>query len=95
MVPLSAVVAARERISGRVHVTPVVSSTRLGERAGVRLFLKCENFQKTGSFKVRGVLNKLSQLDREVERRFADAEDLALARIADAQGLGGHSGKVG
>ena len=69
MVPLSAVVAARERIAGRVHVTPVITSTRLGERAGVRLFLKCENFQKTGSFKIRGVLNKLSQLDRDATER--------------------------
>ena len=32
-----------------------MTSTRLGDRVGVRLFLKCENFQKTGSFKVRGV----------------------------------------
>jgi threonine dehydratase len=69
MVPLSAVIAARERIAGRVHVTPAISSTRLGNRAGVKLFLKCENFQKTGSFKVRGVLNKLSQLDHATTER--------------------------
>jgi threonine dehydratase len=39
-----------------------MSASRLGARAGVRLVLKCENLQKTGSFKVRGALNKLSQL---------------------------------
>ncbi len=40
-----------------------MSSTRLGDVAGVHLVLKCENLQKTGSFKVRGALNKLAQLD--------------------------------
>jgi threonine dehydratase len=60
---LAAIRAARERIAGRLHVTPTVTSTRLGDRVNVKLFLKCENLQKTGSFKTRGVLNKLSQLD--------------------------------
>jgi threonine dehydratase len=62
MLSLAAVRAARERIAGRIHTTPVMSSTRLGARAGVRLVLKCENFQKTGSFKVRGALNYVRQL---------------------------------
>lgn len=60
---------ARERIRHRVHLTPVFSATLLGRRAGVRLFLKCENLQKTGSFKVRGVLNKLLQLEPEERGR--------------------------
>jgi len=47
----------------------VFTSTRLGRRVGVELFLKCENFQKTGSFKTRGVLNKLSQLTAEERAR--------------------------
>lgn len=46
-----------------------MTSSRLGDRAGVKLFLKCENLQKTGSFKVRGVMNKLSQLDAAAGRR--------------------------
>src|SRR5689334_14196459 len=62
MLDLTAVKTARQRIAGRVHTTPTLSATRLGDRAGVRLVLKCENLQKTGSFKVRGALNKLSQL---------------------------------
>ena len=40
------------------------------------------------------LLRQLSLLDREVERVFTYPEELALARVADAQGLGGHSGKV-
>jgi threonine dehydratase len=63
MFDLSDVRAARERTAAHVHLTPLVSASRLGERAGVRLLLKCENLQKTGSFKARGALNKLAQLD--------------------------------
>ena len=40
------------------------------------------------------LLRQLSLLDREVERIFTYPEELALARVADTQGLGGHSGKV-
>lgn len=66
---LASIRAARERIAGRLHVTPTVTSTRLGDRVNVQLFLKCENLQKTGSFKSRGVLTKLSHLDRAARER--------------------------
>lgn len=69
MPTLKDVQAARERIAGQVHHTPVMTSTRLGDRVGLKLFLKCENFQKTGSFKVRGVVNKLTQLDAASKAR--------------------------
>jgi len=62
MLDLADIRDARARVSNRIHITPTLSSRRLGERAGVRLFLKCENLQKTGSFKVRGALNKLASL---------------------------------
>ena len=51
--------AAQRRLAGRVHRTPTLSATTIGDRLGVRLHFKAELFQKTGSFKVRGVLNKL------------------------------------
>lgn len=69
MLSLSSVQTARERISSRVHTTPVLSATRLGDRVNARLVLKCENLQKTGSFKARGALNKVSQLDRAAMER--------------------------
>jgi threonine dehydratase len=69
MFTLSDVRAARERIAGKTHVTPTMAASRLGDRVGVRLLLKCENFQKTGSFKARGALNKVSQLDAETRAR--------------------------
>jgi len=65
---LSLLRAAQERIRGKVHRTPLLSAATLGERVGVRLFLKCENLQKTGSFKPRGALNRvlsLSSAERE------------------------------
>ncbi|HEY3203104.1 MAG TPA: threonine/serine dehydratase [Thermoanaerobaculia bacterium] len=62
MIPLSDIRAAAERLTGRIHRTPLLSAASLGERAGVRLWLKCESLQKTGSFKARGALNKVLSL---------------------------------
>jgi threonine dehydratase len=61
--------SARERISHHLHVTPVTTARLLGNEAGVQLFLKCENLQKTGSFKARGALNRLLTLESEALRR--------------------------
>ena len=63
MVTLGDIKDAQARIAGRLHRTPMMGSSFLASRAGAARFeLKCESFQKTGSFKVRGVLNRLSQL---------------------------------
>jgi threonine dehydratase len=48
---------ARERLRPHVHRTPLLTSRYLGERCGARVHLKCENLQRSGSFKVRGALN--------------------------------------
>jgi threonine dehydratase len=63
------VLAAREAIAGRLHRTPVFSSATLGERTGAPVHLKAELFQRTGSFKPRGVLTKLASLSTEEKRR--------------------------
>jgi threonine dehydratase len=66
----SDVVAARERIAGLVHRTPTLRSTSLGELlGGIELHLKAELFQRTGSFKPRGVANKLLSLSDEEKAR--------------------------
>ena len=63
MITRDDVSAALKRIGRRVHETPLLSATRLGNRAGgIRLTLKCESMQRTGSFKARGALNALMQL---------------------------------
>jgi threonine dehydratase len=69
LIPLDAIREAATRLQGRLHVTPVLSSRTLGERAGVRLLLKCESFQKTGSFKTRGATNIVLSLSPEQRAR--------------------------
>jgi threonine dehydratase len=70
VIPISEIRAAASRLSGRVHRTPVSSASTLGQRAGgVRLILKCELFQKTGSFKPRGALNKILSLSEDERAR--------------------------
>ena len=62
MVDLAAITAARERLVGRIIHTPVVYSQTLSRLSGRQVFLKLENLQTTGSFKLRGSLNKLTCL---------------------------------
>jgi threonine dehydratase len=54
--------AAAATIAGRVHRTPTLTSASLERELGVPVYLKAELFQRTGSFKPRGVLNKLASL---------------------------------
>lgn len=61
--------AARRRIVPWVHRTPLLSFRTLGDATGTRAFLKCENLQKTGSFKVRGALNAVAALAPEERAR--------------------------
>ena len=76
--------AARERIAALVHRTPTLQSASLGEMlGGVELHLKAELFQRTGSFKPRGVANKLLTLsDDEKVRGF-----VTISRGNHAQAL--------
>jgi threonine dehydratase len=89
---LADIEAAREVIAGRLHRTPTFGSATLGELAGGRVFLKAELFQKTGSFKPRGVLNKLATLTSEEKRRgvisiSAGNHAQALAYAAAQEGI--------
>lgn len=68
MIGLTEINAAQHVIAGRLHRTPVMRSTFLGEQIGARLSFKLEMFQKTGSFKPRGVLNNMHHLS-EAEKR--------------------------
>jgi threonine dehydratase len=84
--------AAAERISGQVHRTPVVTSRTLDALAGKRLFLKCENLQRGGAFKLRGALNALLALESEPRARgvvthSSGNHGQALALAARAAGI--------
>ena len=63
------VVAARERLRGVAHRTPVVTSHTLDELTGSQVFLKCENLQRMGAFKFRGAYNRIVQLDAKARER--------------------------
>jgi threo-3-hydroxy-L-aspartate ammonia-lyase len=54
--------AAAKRLRTHAHLTPVLTSTTVNQRTQAQVFFKCENFQRTGSFKFRGAFNALSQL---------------------------------
>ena len=60
-----AIEQAHARIASRIHRTPVLTSTSLDAITGARLFFKCDNFQKTGSFKIRGASNAILSLTSE------------------------------
>lgn len=61
--------AAQERLAGRIARTPVLHSRSVDEQAGCEVYFKCENFQRAGSFKFRGAMNRLLQLTPEERRR--------------------------
>jgi threonine dehydratase len=80
LVTLDEIVAARGRIADRVHRTPLLSSVTaarfIAEGGGPRLaddrlYLKAEHLQKTGSFKARGMTNRIATLDEDQRRRGA------------------------
>jgi threonine dehydratase len=92
LLSLDDVERARERIAGRVHRTPLLSSRTLSERVGADVSFKAELLQRTGSFKPRGVLNKLSTLSDEEKRRgvisiSAGNHAQALAYAAAVEGI--------
>jgi len=66
---LETIRAAHQRIDPHIHRTPIFTSHSLDEMAGASLFFKCENLQKTGSFKIRGATNAVFSLSDAEARR--------------------------
>lgn len=65
MVEIADIERALGRIHGFVHKTPMFYSRSFSELSGAEVYLKAENLQKTGSFKVRGAFNKLQEVRGE------------------------------
>jgi threonine dehydratase len=61
--------AADARVAPHIHRTPLLTSRLLSEQTGFDVRLKAEMFQRTGSYKIRGPLNKFPQLSDEERRR--------------------------
>ena len=84
--------AARERIAGKVRVTPVLTSEALDARSGAQLYFKCENLQYGGAFKARGATNAVFALteveaQRGVATHSSGNHAAALARAAHLRGI--------
>ena len=60
---------AATRLRGVAHRTPIFRSTTIDSRIGAKVFFKCENLQRTGSFKFRGAYNAISQLSESDKAR--------------------------
>ena len=91
MVTYNDIEEAHRRISEHIHNTPILTSNSLDNELGSNLFFKCENFQKTGSFKIRGATNSILQLnDTEIKNGIITTSSgnhgAAVAFIADKIG---------
>jgi len=69
MYDLARLRAARERIAGHVTRTPVLTSSALSRELGCKILIKAELFQKVGSYKVRGMVNRLLAMSPQDRRR--------------------------
>lgn len=88
---IEALRAAAARIRGRVRRTPVVRAPSLEARLGCEVWLKCEQLQPTGAFKLRGASNAIALLgergvDGDVATHSSGNHGAALARAATAAG---------
>ena len=84
--------AARARISPYVHRTPVMTCRALDDALEARVFLKCENLQKVGAFKIRGATNAVlgladEQAARGVATHSSGNHAAALALAARRRGI--------
>lgn len=89
------VLAAAARLHGRVRRTPVLAGTDYDAQLGCTLFLKCENLQIGGAFKLRGASNAVLSLSdgeaaRGVVTHSSGNHGAALARAAKARGIACH-----
>jgi threonine dehydratase len=65
MITLQDIYRAKQQINGLIVRTPLIKSPALGERTGGSVYLKADNLQQTGSFKIRGAANKILALTPE------------------------------
>ena len=69
MLTLKDIELAHERIRPFIHRTPILTNSSINELVGANLFFKCENFQKAGSFKIRGATNTVELLSKSELKR--------------------------
>ncbi len=92
MIHLKDILDAGERIRGYVHRTPVFTNSHINSLCGAEIYFKCENLQKTGSFKIRGASNAVFMLPeteaaRGVITHSSGNHGAALAQAARWRGI--------
>lgn len=92
---LPTILAAHERIRRHLHLTPVLTSETVNRMLDAELFFKCENFQKTGSFKARGATHAVlslsdAQAAAGVVTHSSGNHAAAVARAAAIRGIPAH-----
>ncbi len=91
LLTLADIEAAARRIDGALTRTPCLQSRTLSQLVDAEVWLKFENLQFTASFKERGALNKLLQLNADERRRGV----IAMSAGNHAQGVAYHAGRLG
>jgi len=91
MVTLKDIASAHDRIREFIHRTPVLTNKSLNELTGAELFFKCDNFQKAGSFKIRGATNtvellSLSEMDNGIATTSSGNHGAALSMAVSRRG---------
>lgn len=92
MITASDISSAAQRLKGSIHKTPILTSRFVNKLTGADIQFKCENFQKTGSFKARGAVNSILKLSnseaaRGVATHSSGNHGQALAWAAQEHGV--------
>ena len=87
---------AYNRISSQVLLTPLITSEYINDLVNAKVYFKLENFQWTGSFKLRGAINKISQLniDKKQKGLVAYSSGNHAQAVAYASKLNGINAKI-
>src|SRR4051812_22003774 len=89
-IDIASIRRAAERLAGRIVRTPLLASAMLDELAGAKVLVKAEPLQKTGSFKIRGALNKI--LSTPEEKRKSGFVAFSSGNHGQAVAAGGRLG---
>lgn len=89
------IIIAHETLKKHIHETPIFTSRSINAIVGADIFFKCENFQKTGSFKIRGATNTVLSLTLEERQKGIGTHSSgnhaqAIAYIGGKQGIQTH-----
>ena len=94
MVTFQEIIRSHHRIEKFIYRTPILSSHSLNQFTGAELYFKCENFQKTGAFKIRGATNVVQQLSNEELERGTATSSSGNHGAAVAMAVGRRNGNV-